>query len=89
MADSNFVTEFCSSDPSFKSNILKSFYAKSELLRMRKQLLVYTYYMQVSRHGVSSKLTLRILSINGINRQHHECDHVAFHRNTFRRAVPY
>ena len=27
--------------------------------------------------------------INGINRQYHECDHVDFLRNTFRRAVSY
>ena len=34
-ADCNFLTIFCSSDPSFNSNILKSLYVRSELLRMR------------------------------------------------------
>ena len=50
IADWNFLTKFCSSDPSFNGNILASLYLKSEI----------SYYIQVLRHGVSWKLTLRI-----------------------------
>ena len=82
----NFLTKFCSSDPSFNRNILTSL---DICAHATTQLLVYIYYIEVSRDSVNWKLTLRILLINGINRQRHECDHVTFLRNTLRCAPSY
>ena len=68
IAHCNFLTKFFSSHPSFNKNFfditLLKFYACATT-----QLLVYTYYILISRHGVSWKVTLRILLINGVNRQ--------------------
>ena len=84
LTDWNFLTKFCSSDPSFNKNILISLCACATT-----QLLVYTYYIQISRHSVSWKLTLRILLTNDTIRQRHDCDHVTFLRNTLRYAPSY
>ena len=84
LTDWNFLTKFCSSDPSFNKNILTSFCACATTL-----LLVYTCYIQISQHGVSWKLTLRILLTNNIMRQRYECDHLTFLRNTLRCAPSY
>ena len=54
----NFLTKFCSSDPNFNKNILTSLYLISETTAhaQNTRLLVYTYYIQLSRHGVSWNL---------------------------------
>ena len=90
IAHCNFLTKFCSLDPSFNRNILTSLYLKSEHLRMRNYATTRLYMLHTKvSHGVSWKRTLRILLINGINRQRHECDHVTFLRNTLRCAPSY
>ena len=65
IVDSNFLTKFCSSNPSFNENILTSLYLTSET-SAHAQLCDYSfipYCIQVSRYGVSWKLTLGILLV--------------------------
>ena len=44
----NFLTKFCSSDPSFNRNILTSLYLKSEHLRMRNYAITRLYILYTS-----------------------------------------
>ena len=71
IADWHVLTTFCSSDLSFNGNILRSLYLKFgtsvhaqlcdySFIHTICKFHVYTYYVQVSRHGVSWKFTLRI-----------------------------
>ena len=44
----NFLTKFCSSDPSFNRNILTSLYLKSKHLRMRNYAITHLYILYTS-----------------------------------------
>ena len=48
IAHCNFLTKFCSSDPSFNRNILTSLYLKSEHLRMRNYAITRLYILYTS-----------------------------------------
>ena len=88
--DCNFLTKFCCPDPSFSSNNLKLLYLKPELLRMRNYAITRSYILYTSFTTWCQLETYTEDTLtNGINRQYHECDHVDFLRNTFRRAVSY
>ena len=60
-------------------NIRTTVHLKQKHLRKHNlRLLFYTYYLQISWHGITWKLTLRIPLTNGVARSCHECDHVTF-----------
>ena len=81
-------TKFCRSDPSFKSNILKSLYVKSELLRMLNYTITCLCILYTSS-TTQRQLETYIEDTLDKQHQHYECDHVTFLRNNFRRAASY
>ena len=54
--DRNFLSNFCSSDPSFDRNILRSLYLKFKI-SAHAQTTVTLYYLQISWHDMNFKLT--------------------------------
>ena len=54
--DRNFLSNFCSSDPSFARNILRPLYLKFKK-STHAQMTVASYYLQISWHDMNLKLT--------------------------------